>query len=156
LKGVTEQDISTQFALSTQIRDKVSAADTAVIRIRQMRSKIADRIARANAPDVTRAGNAAASKLLAIEEELYQTRNRSGQDPLNFPIKLNNRLAALGSSVESGEAKPTAAAYVVFKELSAELDAVLRRLDSVVATDVASFDVMAAQHKLQPVISGKR
>ena len=156
LKGVTEQDLSTQFALSMQIRDRVSAADTAVIRIRQMRSKIADRIARAGAPDVTRAGNAASSKLLAIEEELYQTRNRSGQDPLNFPIKLNNRLAALGSSVESGEARPTAAAYVVFKELSADLDAVLGRLDSVVATDVASFNGIAARHQLQPVTSGKR
>lgn len=152
LKGITQNDLDAQFALSMHIRDRVSAADTAVIRIRQMRSKIADRIARANAQDVTSAANAVAAKLLAIEEELYQTRNRSGQDPLNFPIKLNNRLAALGSSVESGEARPTAASYVVFKELSVELDVVLRRLDSVVATDVTAFDAIIARHNLPPVI----
>lgn len=152
LKGITEQDLSEQFALSMQIRNRVSAADTAVIRIRQMRSRIADRIAHANAADVTRAGNATAAKLLAIEEDLYQTRNRSGQDPLNFPIKLNNRIAALGNSVESGDARPTAASYVVFRELSANLDAVLKRLDAVVATDVAAFDAIVARHNLQPVI----
>jgi photosystem II stability/assembly factor-like uncharacterized protein len=151
LKGVTAADLSAQFALSMQIRDRVSAADTAVIRIRQMRSRIADRTARANSADVTSAGNATAAKLLAIEEELYQTRNRSGQDPHNFPIKLNNRLSALGSSVEAGEAKPTAAAYVVFKELSADLDAVLHRLDTVVATDVTAFDAVAARHSLPSV-----
>lgn len=152
LKGVTQRDLAEQFALSMQIRDKVSAADTAVIRIRQMRTKIADRIARANAQDVTSAGNATAAKLLAIEEDLYQTRNRSGQDPLNFPIKLNNRIAALGSNVGSGEARPTAAAYVVFKELSADLDVVLKQLDTVVATDVKAFDAIAARHKLPPVM----
>ena len=117
-----------------------------------MRSKIADRIARANAQDVTTAGNATAAKLLAIEEDLYQTKNRSGQDPLNFPIKLNNRIAALGSTVESGEARPTAASYVVLKELSSDLNVVLRKLDAVVASDVVNFDAIAARHKLPPII----
>ena len=67
-------------------------------------------------------------KLTKIEEDLYQVRNRSGQDPLNFPIRLNNRLAGLQRSVETGEARPTAAAYVVFKELSSDLDRELAEL----------------------------
>lgn len=152
LKGITDHDLREQFALSVQIRDRVSAADTAVIRIRQLRSQIADRISRAGAEDVTRSGNTAAAHLLAIEEELYQTRNRSGQDPLNFPIRLNNRIAALGNSVEVGEARPTAASYVVFKQLSVELATVLRRLDSVVNTDVSAFNAAAAHHNLPPVV----
>jgi hypothetical protein len=65
-------------------------------------------------------------------------RNRSGQDPLNFPIKLNNRLAALGRSVQTG-AKPTAAAYKVYEELSRELDAVLQRLAILERNDIASL-----------------
>lgn len=151
--GVTAADLNAQFDLATRIRDRVSAADTAVIRIRHMRSAIADRAARANAPDVTSAANSVAATLLAIEEELYQTRNRSGQDPLNFPIKLNNRLAALEENVESGEARPTAAAYVVFRELSANLDSILQRLDQVVATDVSAFSRVAVQHGL-PAVPG--
>jgi hypothetical protein len=64
-----------------------------------------------------------------IEEELYQVKNQSGQDPLNFPIKLNNRLASLRRSLEDGDAKPTDGAYLVFKELSAELDGLLNDLE---------------------------
>jgi hypothetical protein len=64
-----------------------------------------------------------------VEEDVYQVRNRSNQDPLNFPIKLNNQLAALARSIETGDAKPTDASYVVFKELSARLDALKARLD---------------------------
>ncbi len=151
LKGVTQRDLEEQFALSTKISDRVTDADSAVIRIRRMRSAIAERIARANNPEVTASGNTAAAKLLAVEEELYQTRNRSGQDPLNFPIKLNNRLAALGSSVEVGDSRPTTAAYTVYRELSNQLDGVLSRLRVVVATDVTSFNSVAARHGLQPV-----
>ena len=67
-------------------------------------------------------------------------RHRSGQDPLNYPIRLNNRIAALRRSVESGDAKPTDGAFVVFKELSAELDRQLGSLDTVIRTDVAAFN----------------
>lgn len=155
LKGVTAADLSEQFDLAMRIRDRVSAADTAVVRIRHMRSAIADRVARANTPSITQAGQAAAGKLLLIEQDLYQTRNRSGQDPLNFPIKLNNRIAALEENVESGEARPTASAYVVFKELSANLDTILHQLDQVVANDVAAFNRVAAQHGLGPVADAR-
>jgi len=81
-------------------------------------------------------------KLNKIEDDLYQVRNRSGQDPLNFPIRLNNRLAALQRSVESGDARPTAAAYVVFKELSAELDRELALLDTVTRTELARVNAL--------------
>jgi hypothetical protein len=63
--------------------------------------------------------------LIKIEEDLYQVRNQSGQDPLNFPIKLNNRLSSLRRSVETGDARPTDASYVVLAELSKELTILL-------------------------------
>jgi hypothetical protein len=78
--------------------------------------------------------SAASKELLAglsrIEEELYQVKNQSGQDPLNFPIRLNNRLAALERSVETGDARPTAGSYQVFKELSAELETQMDALNA--------------------------
>ena len=94
---------------------------------------------------------AASAALLAVEEALYQVRNRSGQDPLNFPIRINNRLASLGRSVQGGDARPTASADVVYRELSSELDAELRRLDGVIARDVAAFDRTAAARGLPPI-----
>jgi photosystem II stability/assembly factor-like uncharacterized protein len=133
LKGVTLADLREQFRLAIRIRDAVSAANEAVLRIRRMRSELARRAAAGSGGEAA-AARARADSLLAVEEQLYQGRNRSGQDPLNFPIKLNNRLAALGRSVETGDARPTAAAYVVFRELSAELDRALRELERVAGT----------------------
>ena len=141
LKGVTLADLREQFALAMRIRDRVTAADSAVIRTRKLRSEIAKRLASGpTGPDIVQAGEAATTKLLDVETALYQTKNRSGQDPLNFPIKLNNRLAALGRSVETGDARPTAATYVVFRQLSADLDHELARLQRVIATEVAAFE----------------
>jgi hypothetical protein len=121
-----------------------------------MRSQAADRAARAGDPEVARAAAAAAAGLASVEEALYQVRNRSGQDPLNFPIRLNNRLASLGRSVQTGDARPTAAAHVVFRELSAELDRELRRLDAVVAGDVAALNRAAAARGVPPVTGAER
>ncbi|MEP5431806.1 MAG: hypothetical protein ABJP92_03370, partial [Flavobacteriaceae bacterium] len=70
-------------------------------------------------------------EITEVEEALYQVKNQSGQDPLNFPIKLNNRLASLRRSVESGEAKPTNGAYKVYEELSAELTIELNKLNGI-------------------------
>jgi hypothetical protein len=151
LHGVSAADLREQFDLATRIRDRVSAANEAVLRVRRLRSQIADRVARTAAVEVARQGDSTSRALRAVEESLYQVRNRSGQDPLNFPIRINNRMAALGRSVQSGDARPTASASVVFRALSAELDAELRRLDQVVARDVAAFDRVSAAHGLAPL-----
>ena len=156
LKNVTAADLQAQFELARQIRDRVSAANDAVLRIRRLRSQTAERMAKATSPAVARLGATAAARLLAVEERLYQTKNRSGQDPLNFPIKLNNRLAALGRSVQTGDARPTAAAYVVYRELSAELDRELAALEQVIAGDVGAFNRAVAEQGLAPIAMRSR
>ena len=78
-------------------------------------------------------------------------RNQSNQDPLNFPIKLNNRIGALRRSVETGDARPTNASYVVFKELSAELDAQLAKLKELKTKDLAEFNKTVEFWKLEPI-----
>ncbi|HEU4565195.1 MAG TPA: glycosyl hydrolase, partial [Gemmatimonadaceae bacterium] len=128
----TDADLAAQFALARQVSVRTSAANEAVIRIRALRDSIDARLAASGSGDGVRAaGDSLRRALSAVEEELYQVRNRSGQDPLNFPIKLNNRLAALQRSVETGDGRPTAGAYKVFRELSAELDRHLARLKEI-------------------------
>jgi photosystem II stability/assembly factor-like uncharacterized protein len=151
LVGVTATDLREQFDFAIRVRDRVAAANDAVLRIRKLRSAIANRMSKSSAAAVTSAGDSAIRALRGVEEALYQTRNRSGQDPLNFPIRLNNRIAALGRSVESGDGRPTASSHVVFTQLSGELDAELRRLDRVVAGEVAAFDRAAKANGLAPV-----
>jgi hypothetical protein len=79
-------------------------------------------------------------EILAIEADLYQVKNQSGQDPLNFPIKLNNRLASLRRSVENGDAKPTDGAYLVFDELSSEMNIHLGKLNKILSSDLKKIN----------------
>jgi hypothetical protein len=70
----------------------------------------------------SRSATALADRLSAIESEIYQVKNQSSQDPLNYPIRLNNKIAALAGVVGGTESKPTSQSYTVFNDLSAQLD----------------------------------
>ena len=76
----------------------------------------------------------------SIEKALYQTKNRSEQDPLNFPIRLTNKLAHLNSLVTMGDFKPTAQDIAVKQELSAEIQKELREFDSLVDSKIRDFN----------------
>ncbi|MFQ5704752.1 MAG: glycosyl hydrolase [Gemmatimonadales bacterium] len=151
LKGVTEADLKEQFELASQIRDRTSAANEAVIKIRDVRTQLNEQLKRTTDRGLKREAERFLVKLAAIEMELYQVKNRSGQDPLNFPIKLNNRLASLRRSVERGDARPTDAAYVVFKELSGELDVQLTKLAAVFEEDLPRLNRRLTQKKLKAI-----
>ena len=126
--GITAADLQEQFDLAIQIRDKTSEANEAVILIREIREKMQPIM---NSADRTDRMEIMMEEMRKIEEDLYQVKNQSPQDPLNFPIKLNNRLASLRRSIENGQAKPTDAAYVVFKELSDELAGHMSKLNTI-------------------------
>jgi hypothetical protein len=151
LGSATDADLLEQFTLARQINQRVSDANQAVIRIRALKDQIKERTDKATDRKIDESGAALADKLTAIEGEIYQYRNRSNQDPLNFPIKLNNKLAALQGVVEMGDARPTDQAYVVFKELSARLDAELARLEGAIRTDVEAFNRLLRGRKLAPL-----
>lgn len=125
LKGVSVDDLNRQFQLAMQIKEKESAANEAVKEIRRIKHHLEESKIGLKDTLLFNEMNRVQLSLQTIEEELYQVRNQSGQDPLNFPIKLNNRLSSLRRSVETGDAKPTDASYVVFKELSASLTSLL-------------------------------
>jgi hypothetical protein len=70
---------------------------------------------------------------------------------LNFPIRLNNRLAALQRSVETGDAKPTDGAYKVFQELTAELDGHLSKLEGLLGQTLDGVNRELTSEGLEPV-----
>jgi hypothetical protein len=148
---VSDADLVEQFKLAKQISDKVTIANDAVIRIRTIKDQIADRVAKASDEKVKQVGTALAERLTDVEGEIYQHRNRSSQDPLNYPIRLNNKLAALQGTVEGGDAKPTDQSYAVFKQLSGRLDNELARLDAVLKSDVAALNTLLARARLPPI-----
>jgi hypothetical protein len=123
------------------------------MRIRHIKEQITDRIGKATDASIKTSGQALIDRLTEVEGEIYQHRLRSGQDPLNYPIRLNNKLAALQGTVESGDYPPTDQARAVFKELSGRLDQQLARLDALVKTDVAAFSRSLEAAGLAPIKS---
>ena len=140
LRAVSDADLREQFDLALRIRDKVSEANDAVIQIRNLKQQIADRLGKSSDAALKTAGERLAKNLSSIEEEIYQVRNQSNQDPLNFPIKINNRLASLLRVVNTGDGKPIANAEPIFNDLSAELKAQTDRLKEILVGDVRSVN----------------
>ena len=155
VKTVTDADLQAQFALAMQISERVSQANTAVVRIRDLKQQITERTAKRSGDSIKTAGQALIDKLTDVEGEIYQHRLRSGQDPLNYPIRLNNKLAALQGIVESGEYRPTDQSYTVFKELSARLDTQLARLETLIKNELTAFNTALSGAGLAPVKDAK-
>ncbi len=149
---VSQADLQASFDLSKQVLDRVGQANQAVIDVRKLRDQINDRLKKTDAAQIHSAGDALRAKLTEVEEAVYQVRNRSGQDPLNFPIKLNNKIGHLLEVIEGAQdAKPTDQTYAAFKELSAELEVQLTKLKSTLTTDLPAFNKQLAAANLQPV-----
>jgi hypothetical protein len=122
----------------------------AVIRIRRIKTDIADRIKDAPA-EVRTAGEQLTQALAAIEETVYQVKNQSGQDPLNFPIKTNNRLASLLRVAVSGEGRPTGNVEPIFNDLVQELKAETDRLEKTITSQLPPFNNMLQRIKKAPI-----
>jgi photosystem II stability/assembly factor-like uncharacterized protein len=145
----SDDDLRAQFALLLRIRDRISAAHAAVLRIRAIRQQVEAWVQRA--PALGEPAADLTAKLAAIEGEIYQVKLRTGEDVLNWPPKLNNRLAVLAARVAACDAAPTEQALAVFADLSDRLQEQLQRLEEVVAGDVAAFNRRVAELGLAPV-----
>jgi photosystem II stability/assembly factor-like uncharacterized protein len=158
LKDVTDADLQQQFDLAMQVRNKVSQANDAILLIRGIKGQVDERIKKLDtgkpgqkpSPTLVMA-RSFNEKLSAVEGEIYQVKNQSSQDPLNFPIKLNNKIAALQGVIESADAKPTAQSHEVFKMLSDRLDVQIARMDTVIKTDLPRLVAMLQKQKLDAV-----
>ena len=153
-EGISEADLMEQFRLSLRVRDKVTEANQAVIDIRNVREQINQRLQKVSPRrknEIQKLADAVIVPLTAVEEEAYQVRNRSGQDPLNYPIKLNNKIAALAGVIESADAKPTDQSVEVFNELSSQLDAQLQKMRDTLNKQLPLLNAALKREKLDAV-----
>jgi photosystem II stability/assembly factor-like uncharacterized protein len=149
----TQADLDEQYAFLIRIQERSNEANNAVRTVRDLRSQLEDRKARAGARGATlaRLGQTLDSQMSAAEEEIYQVRNRSGQDPLNYPIKLNNQIAGLAGVVSSAEAKPTKQSYEVFDLLSAQLKVQIERLQAALGAPLSAVNAELSRLGLPPL-----
>jgi photosystem II stability/assembly factor-like uncharacterized protein len=141
--SATDKDLVEQFKFLQRIAEKVDQANDAVLKVRSLRTSVdkalADLDAKPNAPLRERVVKLR-DDLTTVEEAIYQTKNRSGQDPLNYPIRLNNRIAALMGTVGTGDFRPTDQSYQILDLLSKELAVELAKLNGITTQEVPSLN----------------
>jgi photosystem II stability/assembly factor-like uncharacterized protein len=150
----TPEEMQAQFDFMKEVQDKVSEAHQAIIDLRSVRDQIKSfqQGLPADAPEeLMKSGKDIIDGLTEVEEALYQTKNRSGQDPLNFPIRLTNKLAHLNSLTGIGTYAPTKAAYEVKAEMTKKIDEQLATYRSILADKVPAYNRMILEQQV-PVI----
>ena len=147
----TDEDLKEQFDFLLSVRDKVSDIHQTIIDIRSSRSQLIDLKSKISDkyPDMENSIIDVISRITLIEEKLYQTKNRSGQDPLNFPIRLNNKLAHLTSVASVGNFKPTDQMYNVRDELIGLIDKELKMWEDIKENDLVKLNSTILENNIQ-------
>ncbi|MGA9768208.1 MAG: glycosyl hydrolase [Blastocatellia bacterium] len=149
----TDEQFAKQFDLLIKIRDKLTETHEAIIKIRDLRKQIDDVTGRMkDQKAIADAAKSLKANLAAVEETLYQTKNQSSQDPLNYPVRLNNKLAALAGVVAASDAAPTDQAFVIYEELVAKINEQLQKLDQVIKTELPAFNKLVRDQNIPAVI----
>ena len=154
--STTQEEFQEQFDFLNQIQDKVTEINQAINRLRNVKKQI-DTLSgkikgHENAEKVTKAAKQLKTKLTAVEDVLIQSKSKSGQDPLNYPILLDNKIAAVASVVASSDSRPTDQSYEVFKELSAMADKQLTKLKSIIEKDLPDFNDVVKKAKIPAIV----
>lgn len=156
----TDADLQAQFDFLIKVRDKVTETHQAIKDVRSAKeqmNQLMDKIKGDDEyKDLIDAGKELIDKMTEVEEKLYQTKNQSGQDPLNYPIRLNNKLAALTGVAGSGSWRPTAQAESVRKEITGQIDTQLEKLQRIMSNDLPEFNNKVKQKSVDAIIIKKK
>ena len=105
--------------------------------------------------EIKEKGDTINKQLTVIEEALYQTKSKSGQDVLNYPIRLNDKIGGLYGYANSGYNAPTQQVKQAYTDLSAMADIQLKKLQQLMDVDVVELNKLIRE-KAVPVIAPKK
>jgi len=140
--GATQADLDAQFALAMQVHEKLSETHATINAIRALKKQLDLWDARAKEGGQTRLLTASAAlrrKASAVEEELVQVKAKSRQDTLNYPAKLNAKMAGLLGAVGGADYAPTKGMRDVYTDLARRIDAQVKKWEAL-ASEIQSFD----------------
>ena len=158
--AATQADYQARYDQHAKIRDKLTETHDAIVKLRDVRDQlkaVGDRSKVAGKDStIAVAATALSKKITAVEEALYQTQNKSGQDPLNYPIRLNNKMSALTSVVDAADSPPTDQAAAVYADLAAQMDVQLAALREALETGLAEFNRLVRERELPAVVAKEK
>jgi hypothetical protein len=152
----TQADLEAQLAFLQKVHAELDDADRAILRLRTVRKEIDDYLARIGPADkqgdaVKSAAKPILAHLDAVEDALIQTKSHADEDPLNYPIRLNDELAGLAAHAGSSFARPTHAEYAVFAELSGKVAARVTDLATVLQQQLPGLNRLISQQHVTPI-----
>jgi hypothetical protein len=153
--NIPADDYRAQFDFMMAVRDKLSEIHRTVGQIRDIRASV-DRVMepvtdREKHQSVLETAESLKKDLSDIESTLYQVKNRSAQDPLNFPIRLNDKLAGLLGVAGTGDHAPTAQAMAVRDELFAAVDAELSKFRLIIEERIPAFNRLVREQNVPAI-----
>ncbi len=151
--GVTLADYEKQFEFQSAINKKLTEAHESIETIRDLKKQLGDYKKRVeDYPDIIAEISRVDSTLSAVEKNLYQTQNRSRQDPLNFPIKLTNKLAHLNSLSQISDGAPTTQSLAVKEEMIMKIDKELEDYTNIIRNDIPKLNELISQSLIQAIV----
>ena len=154
--SATQADLEARFGLLSKIHSRLNAVDRAILTLRRLRKQILAYQPRL--PTDTPAAGQAKSILdetNGIETMLMQTRSHAVEDPLNYPVRLRNKLAALAMVVGASLSRPTDAEYAVWKLLDKKTGNRLQALSKIITGRIAKLNALIKQSGLPPIAARK-
>lgn len=154
---LTQTEYDAQFAFLKEVKDKFNETQNAIKDIRALRTQINSFISQQGKDvpkEVKQSADSINKQLTAIEETLYQTKAKSGQDVLNYPIRLNDKLSGVFDVASSGNFAPSRQVRDVYTELASQIDVQLAKLRTIKEKDVPAFNELIRQKSL-PIIGVK-
>ena len=156
LAEATLSDIQAQFEFVNQVNKTADEAHQSIRKIRALNKKLTafeeNFKEDPKASDLNERSKKLRHELSSVEKALYQTQNRSNQDPLNFPIRLTNKLGHLNRLVTLNDFSPTDQDQAVRKELTQAIRAQLDIFNRLVATEVKSFNAAYKELELDYLV----
>ncbi|MEZ4809998.1 MAG: glycosyl hydrolase [Allomuricauda sp.] len=150
---VSVADMQKQYDFISDINETVDRAHQSIKKIRKINTQLDAFMKQYKDNEATKALVEKAKKMKEdfgeIEKALYQTKNRSNQDPLNFPIRLTNKLGHLNSLVSIDDFPPTEQDIAVKNELSAKIKTQLTAFDKLVDDEIKAFNAEFNNLKLE-------
>jgi photosystem II stability/assembly factor-like uncharacterized protein len=155
---ITQSDYDAQFTFLQQVQQKFNDVQKAVKDLRLLRTQINDFVGRQNKDSIKEIKTLADSinkKLTAIEESIHQTKAKSGQDVLNYPIRLNDKLSGVFDAANSGNMAPSKQVRDVYAELAVQCDEQLKKLEDIKSNDIPALNKLIREKEV-PVIGLKK
>lgn len=154
--STTQEEFQEQFDFLIKIRDKVTDVNQAINQLREVKNQL-DVLSKKiknqeNSQEVIKEANKLKRKLSSVEDVLIQSKSKSGQDPLNYPILLDNKIAAMASVVARADARPTDQSYELFKKLSARANEQISKLKAIMEHDLPDFNEFVKKAGIPAII----